>query len=735
MDSARITPVIILLIGALQPSKLFLPVYLEQSPPFTQNLAGVDVVAGVAPCIMPPMNPTGAAAGTVADTWDVLDRLIEDAAQLSLRNFTPEAFAHELLRRAVDALAAQAAACWEAQSSEYVLQAAYAAPGTATPLARRVAQTAPDSTRRELLDRLVRRGEPLEVAASAVVDPAVNLTNPYDAPLVAAPIVVDGTPVGAIELVLRADVGPDARQGALRVLCALADCAADFQRERQRRLWQDRAVAAQEFERLVSSLYAELDPTGVAFAAANDGRRWAECERVSVLLCEGNNARAVAVSGVDALDRRSDPIRRLERLAALTAGRDEPLWYAAGQADAVAPDLSQTLSEYIDQASTAALVVLPLIEPHAEREPAAANISPRPPLGAIVCEWFTGNAPFDELRRDRLGTLQLHTARALSRALECDSVPLGRWWRRRYRHRSLRSARLRKVALGVAIAAALVGVPFLIPAEATVEARGSLEPERRRELFAPADGVVAEIAARHGQSVAADAPLVVLRSPTLTIELTRVAGELQTAERRLSALRANRLVASSADAAARLQAQERTAEEEQVKETIRGLEEQRKLLLAQVDELTVRAPLDGIVTTWDVERILLGRPVARGQTLLGVADAAGPWVLELLVPERLIGDVLAARRAQAEPLEVEFVTATNPDKVYRGRVQNISAAAETDPQLGVVVKATVAFDRAVLDATQLRPGAAVTARIRCGPSTLGAVGGRDLRRFLQSWWW
>lgn len=686
------------------------------------------------------MNPPGVAAGTVADTWDVLDRLIEDAAQLSHRPLTPEAFAHELLRRAVDALAAQGAACWAAESGDVVFTAAYAAAGTQPALARRLTQTVPEPTRRELLRRLLRRGEPLEAAPSAVVDPAANIANPFDAPLVAVPVTVDGTTVAALELVLRSDVGPDARQGALRVLIALADCAADFYRERQRRLWQDQALAAQEFERLITSLYAELDPTSVAFAAANDGRRWVGCDRVSVLLCEGNQARTVAVSGVDAVDRRSDSLRLLERLAAAVAHQRQPLWSAMGQVEPVAPELAEPLSRYVDQSSTAAVVVHPLVESDGDTESATATTTSRPPttirpIGVLVCEWFSGSEPFDDLGRERLQTLQRHTGRALQRALECDSVPLNRWWRKRYRQRGQRSARLRKLLAGVAIAAALFGVPFLIPAEATVESRGSLEPERRREVFAPADGIVAEIAARHGRTVAADSALVVLRSPTLTIELTRVAGELQTAERRLAALRATRIVAVPGDAAARLQAQERTAEEEQVKETIRGLEAQRRLLLEQVDDLTVRAPLDGVVTTWDVERILLGRPVARGQTLLAVADAAGPWVLELLVPERLIGDVLAARRTHAEPLEVEFVTATNPGATYRGRLQNISAAAETDPELGVVVKATVAFDRALLDAAQLRPGAAVTARIRCGPSNLGAVGGRDVWRFLQSLWW
>jgi hypothetical protein len=127
--------------------------------------------------------------------------------------------------------------------------------------------------------------------------------------------------------------------------------------------------------------------------------------------------------------------------------------------------------------------------------------------------------------------------------------------------------------------------------------------------------------------------------------------------------------------------------------------------------------------------------VARGQSLLSLADDAGSWVVELLVPDRYAGDVLTARRERSEPLEVDFVAATHPETVYRGRVVRIAEATETDPTLGVVVRTTVAVDRNAIAAEQLRPGAAVTARILCGPSSLGAVYGRDVGRFIRSLWW
>ena len=455
---------------------------------------------------------------------------------------------------------------------------------------------------------------------------------------------------------------------------------------------------------------------------------------MSVVLCEGTVARTLAVNGVDAVDRRSDQLRLLERLVAAVVRQGEPLWHGDRKLDVATPPVAEALQSYVDQSDATAVVVLPFCEPNTSAQSTPTD-APKPPLGAIVFEQFAGQGEFDDARRARLDTLCLHAGQALRRAVECESIPFGRWWRRQYRTRTDKARKLLRLGVYAMLVGLAACVPFLIPAEATVEARGSLEPEQRRDLFAPTDGIVVEVAVRHGQTVPADAPLIVLRKPELTVELTRVAGELQTAERRLTALRAARTGDNPTDTAARIQAQDRSAEEAQLKETVRALGDEQRLLLEQARELTIRAPFAGTVTTWDVERILLGRPVARGQSLLGLADAAGPWVVELHVPDRLIGAVAAARSSQSEPLEVEFVTATHPERIYRGKLLHVAEATETDAELGSVVRATAAFDRSVLDATQLRPGAAVTARILCGPSSLGAVYTRDVRRFVRSLWW
>src|SRR5690606_12081202 len=64
-----------------------------------------------------------------------------------------------------------------------------------------------------------------------------------------------------------------------------------------------------------------------------------------------------------------------------------------------------------------------------------------------------------------------------------------------------------------------------IPAELTIEARGELQPAGRRDIFAPADGVIVQLPAERRSRVAAGDTLAVLRDPQLELEFTRVLGE------------------------------------------------------------------------------------------------------------------------------------------------------------------------------------------------------------------
>ena len=82
------------------------------------------------------------------------------------------------------------------------------------------------------------------------------------------------------------------------------------------------------------------------------------------------------------------------------------------------------------------------------------------------------------------------------------------------------------------------------------------------------------------------------------------------------------------------------------------------------------SPIDGQILTWDVEpQLLESRPVQRGQVLLAVGDLAGPWQLELRLPDDHAGYVLEAEQTIDPKLDVDFLLATDPGTTYRGHVE------------------------------------------------------------------
>jgi hypothetical protein len=144
-----------------------------------------------------------------------------------------------------------------------------------------------------------------------------------------------------------------------------------------------------------------------------------------------------------------------------------------------------------------------------------------------------------------------------------------------------------------------------------------------------------------------------------------------------------------------------------------------KILKQEEDELTICSPLDGQVITWDVDRKLNRRHVARGQIMLQVANPAGPWEVEVLMPEKSMGHLVRAQRKLGEHLEVTYILATDPDQKHLGTLEDVHSSAEVNAEDGNTVKLLVNVDKEHLG--DLRPGTEVTTRVHCGRRALGYV--------------
>src|SRR5262249_47691124 len=192
---------------------------------------------------------------------------------------------------------------------------------------------------------------------------------------------------------------------------------------------------------------------------------------------------------------------------------------------------------------------------------------------------------------------------ALTHARQLAAIPGHRFWLRMSRDGWLSrfSSKVAAVSLVVAATAAAL---VLIPADVKISARGELQPAERHDVFAPRDGVVTAIHVDEGQSVAADEPLLEMRSPELDLEIQRVDGELETARKRLAAAQSERLQTRPTDNDARLRQRRLTADEEQYQQQVRDLTNRQKMLVEQQKDLIVRSPIAGEVVTWNVQQKL-----------------------------------------------------------------------------------------------------------------------------------
>jgi hypothetical protein len=161
------------------------------------------------------------------------------------------------------------------------------------------------------------------------------------------------------------------------------------------------------------------------------------------------------------------------------------------------------------------------------------------------------------------------------------------------------------------------------------------------------------------------------------------------------------------------------------------LDEQIRLHEKRQRQLSVFSTIDGKVTTMDVDRLLLNRPVKRGDKLLTVANLEGDWDLEVQMPEDRLGHITAAQKEFGEKLDVEFILATDPGTSYWGKIKEIQKRAEVRGEEGNTVLVKVKINKQDIEHL-LRPGATVIAKVHCGTRSVGYVWFHDLWEFMQT---
>ncbi|MGC1275630.1 MAG: HlyD family efflux transporter periplasmic adaptor subunit [Planctomycetaceae bacterium] len=514
----------------------------------------------------------------------------------------------------------------------------------------------------------------------------------------------------AIELVASAATVEQDGRLLVEIARSFAEIGSEYFRSREIEALRSLVERSRRLEAFTRAVYrpVELGPT--SFAIANDGRTAMGCDRLTVTAAQGG--RALAVSGVEFPDRRSDAVRHLERLAGAVIAAGGRYWRFRGEqieSDGGAPPVGLTAAwrEYSDLAPGVSADIVVLMD--AGDDPGMPY-----PVGTLIAEWFgdVGHAT-----PDRVMPVAIHAEQALRNSLEATPGPIEAGFRRlaaplRRRHRP------KSLIVGVVLLAAILALTF-VSADFTVIARGRLMPVRTRDVFAPSDGVVRSLAVRHGDAVGREDELLTLVDPLLDLEQERIVGELATAHQRLLSVQAERATSGRVARDRAAGSGQLAADEKELTEQVSSLERQLEILKRQRNQLSVRSPIDGVVLTWGADERLADRPVRRGQRLLTVVDLEDDWRLELFVPDRNVGHLFAARHAIGPDLAIDYLLATEPQTTYHATLERVALSTEPDDDGQASLRVSSRLARSEVPVP--RPGATVVANIQCGRRAIGYV--------------
>ncbi|HVW01571.1 MAG TPA: HlyD family efflux transporter periplasmic adaptor subunit [Planctomycetaceae bacterium] len=546
-----------------------------------------------------------------------------------------------------------------------------------------------------------------------------SAANPTDFYLNLCPVALSAEHFGVIELVHKGELDSDEQSVQIRFLHRACEFLLDYQKSQEIRKLAAKQKLWTQLDSFVHDIHESLSPKKVAYTVANDGRQLIGCDRVSVALLHGKRAQIEAISGQAMVDRRANMVRTMSRLANAVVHAGETLHYTGGTEN-LPPRIERLLREYLEECGSKAVFILPVREPqHDETKPAHR------PFGAIVVEQI------DDIRDakpviERSETVARHSAMALLNARRHHQIflrPVLHWIGQTWH--DMKASTVFKLLAVPAVLAIIIAALVLVPAPFRLEGKGRLLPEVRRNVFAGEDGVVRELFVKHGDRVQTGDPLLKLENIDLAVKLQQSKAELIRSQDEFhikNALRGHKGMSES-------EAIQLTGELIALEGKVESLKREVGLLEEKMRRLTVRAPMDGVITTWDLAKNLADRPVTKGSILLHEADEKSPWFVEVRMAEDRIGHILKAQEGQKEPLPVDFILATQPEIRYHGKLVEIGKRTEYVDQANIVLL-TIALEPE--DLPPLRPGAEVRARIECGERPVGYVWFHELLEFVYA---
>ena len=668
---------------------------------------------------------------SVQEVRDKIIQLAREIEEHSRSNMPPKEFFNEFLKRVVGAVGARAGVVWlrnDANRLELLHEIGLGNTGF---------HENPDamSVNQQFLTEVLSNGQ------ACTYHPAETSERlPTEDMLVLAALQSNKEVVGVVEIFQRHDTPAQARPGFLQFVEQMTGYACRYL-DNQGNAEADSSVAvskiAEDFEQFVLQLHKSLDVKEVAFTAANDGRLLVGCDRLSVAVLDGRKTVVRAISGQDSVNQRANLVRKMTKLASHVIRTNEKMEYT-GKVDHLAPKVERALADFVQESGSRMVTVIPIFKPDPVIEKEDSNGRPkekvRKPVGGIIIEQVAESQPKPgvlekgDLVSDHIGA-SVYNAKQYNRLF---LMPLWRGLGKVFGFLEGRNGL--KAALVVLLLAGVVAAMVMVPYDYRVEGEGKMMPVIQKDVFVPWDGEVVEIFVESGKHVKEGQLLLQIKNPDLKTQRTAAIGEFKSKEALLRTI--NTELTRNLRPTEPNKRNELEGQMKQTQEEMASLAEQIAIIEERIESLSVKAPISGVIATFQLEQLLLNRPVRRGEVLLEIKHDDGEWQLELDVEEKRMGHFLDAVKANGNDLarDVEFRLATDSESTFKGKVSKVSTRANSSQEAGSVVMVFCDFDKADLP-RQPRIGAEVRAKINCGQKSLGYVLFGDVVEFVQKYFW
>lgn len=666
-------------------------------------------------------------------TKNQIRKLVQEIAELAESDITPVEFQEAFLTRVVAAVAATGGALWMLDGRG-TLKLTHQVDFKNSGLLDGRVRTQPHDG---LLGCMLQTSQAQIIPPGATVDGVPGAGNPTPFALIIAPLVLDKQVIGLVEVLMDPTRRAAGQKSTLRFVSDLSDLAIKFLKNRQMRQVLQQQQLWGQLEGFAQSIHSSLNLKETSYAVVNDGKRLVNSDRLSIALKIAGRVAVEAISGQEVVEQRSNLIRELNRLCKVVIQSGEDLVYT-GDTENFPPEIRDALEIYVDESGSKGLAICLLHKPEAD------PTKEKQVFGCLIAEQMGDEHPIPDVQ-PRLEVIAKHANTAVWNAQEYDRIfllpalktigsPL----------RFFRGRTLAKILAVAGLVVAVILAMALVPWTLTVQADGSLLPEERTTIYSPVSGIVKTIHVQHAQAVKKGDLLLELDNPELKKERQRLVGEMNTAQNNMS-----RLTQEVNDPKTKYEERNRlNAEKQEAAIQFKSAEKQIETIDDQFELMKVTAPHDGLITTWEVKKTLLDRPVEIGTELLAVANMDSRMVLEVKVKdddmapvlaaqERVVREVAQARSEGREPKEsaipAYFVTMTDPEHKYPGEILQVASNSSQDEQEHVA-KVTVGFDEAVRQDflsknKEFRPGAGVRVGIKCGQARLAYCLFRDVVHF------